>query len=62
MSSKLERSTVRVAGTEQMAQTLARATMIFRREGDTWRVAHRHADPITTARPIETAFETAFET
>jgi hypothetical protein len=32
--------------------------MIFRREGDTWKAARRHADPITTARPIATIIET----
>jgi hypothetical protein len=31
-------------------------TTIFRREDDAWKIAHRHADPITTPRPIESAF------
>jgi len=30
-----------------------RVTMIFRLEDDGWRVAHRHADPITTPQAIE---------
>jgi ketosteroid isomerase-like protein len=57
---QIERTEARLAGTEDITPfTLAlRVTMIFRREGDTWKVAHRHADPITTARPISTAIET----
>ena len=30
-----------------------RVTMIFCLEDDGWRVAHRHADPITTPQAIE---------
>ena len=29
-----------------------RVTSIFRLEDDGWRIAHRHADPITTPQPI----------
>jgi hypothetical protein len=28
-------------------------TTIFRSEDDGWRIVHRHADPITTPRPVE---------
>jgi ketosteroid isomerase-like protein len=55
---QIERSEVQLAGIEDMAVISLRVTMIFRREGNTWKVAHRHADPITTARPISTAIDT----
>ena len=49
----------RLPGSEDMARIALRVTMIMRREGDTWKVAHRHADPITTPRPISTAVDTS---
>ena len=54
---QLERAEARLSGSEDMTPIALRVTMIFRREGDTWKVAHRHADPITTARPISTFIE-----
>jgi ketosteroid isomerase-like protein len=53
----LERGEVQLVGSENMTPSSLRVTMIFRREGDTWKVAHRHADPITTARPINTVID-----
>jgi ketosteroid isomerase-like protein len=37
-------------GTEESRQEL-RATMVFRREADGWRILHRHADSQTSAQP-----------
>jgi ketosteroid isomerase-like protein len=55
---QIERTQARLPGSDDVSPFALRVTMIFRREGDTWMVAHRHADPITTARPISTAIET----
>jgi ketosteroid isomerase-like protein len=55
----IERTEARVAGRDNLAQIALRVTMIFRREGDTWKVVHRHADPIMTPRPITTIIEDA---
>ena len=52
-----ERNEVQLAGSDDIDVISLRVTMIFRREGDTWKVAHRHADPITSTRPISTAIE-----
>lgn len=53
----IQRTEAHVAGSETPVRISLRVTTIFRREGDTWKVALRHADPITTARPIMTAIE-----
>ena len=55
---QLERTQARLPGSEHIAPIALRVTMIFRREGDTWKIAHRHADPITTARAVSTTIET----
>ena len=54
----IERTEARLAAGQSMTPFALRATIIFRREGDNWKVAHRHADPITTPRPISTVIET----
>ena len=35
-----------------------RVTTIFRLEDDSWRIAHRHADPITTPQAIASVLQT----
>jgi ketosteroid isomerase-like protein len=56
---QIERAQARLAGSGEITPIALRVTMIFRREGDAWKVAHRHADPITTPRPISTVIETS---
>ena len=43
----------KIGGSEVMAPVTLRVTTILRPEDGTWRVVHRHADPITTTRPAE---------
>lgn len=46
----LERA--KVGAREDITPIATRATMIFRPEEGTWKMVHRHADPITTAQPV----------
>ena len=49
----LEHAEGKVGGREDVVPATLRVTMIYRREEGGWKVVHRHADPITTARPAE---------
>jgi ketosteroid isomerase-like protein len=53
----LEQAEAKVGGREDIAPSTLRVTMIFRPEEDTWKVVHRHADPITTAQPAESVIQ-----
>jgi ketosteroid isomerase-like protein len=55
---QIERAQARLAGNGNVTPFALRTTMIFRREGDAWKIVHRHADPIVTPRPISTLIET----
>ena len=49
---RVERARAKVGGSEDVVPIALRVTMIFRPEGDgTWKIVHRHADPITTPQP-----------
>jgi ketosteroid isomerase-like protein len=54
---RVERAKVKVVGSEDFAPSALRVTMVFSPEGGTWKVVHRHADPITMARPIESVIQ-----
>jgi ketosteroid isomerase-like protein len=54
---QLERIEAQLAGSDDTVRISLRATIIFRREGDSWKILLRHADPITTARPMGTVVE-----
>jgi ketosteroid isomerase-like protein len=48
----LEHTTVSVSGSPPLPYTL-RATTVFRREDDEWKVVHRHADPVASDNAAE---------
>jgi ketosteroid isomerase-like protein len=50
---EVERYRVRIGGSPDLAGVALRVTSIFRPEDGTWKIVHRHADPITAARPPE---------
>ncbi len=54
---EIERMRVKVGGASEAMQSSLRVTTIFRREEDGWKIVHRHADPITTPRPIESVLQ-----
>ena len=53
-----ERFRTKIAGREALSPVALRTTSIFRREDGRWKIVHRHADAITTARPADSVIET----
>ena len=49
----IERFSARLAGTEGPVPVALRVTSIFRREDGSWKLVHRHGDPITSVQPSE---------
>ena len=47
----------KVGGREEVGLVDLRVTTIFRREDGSWRIVHRHADPITTVQPAESVLQ-----
>jgi len=50
---EIQQFRARVGGAEIAVPVSLRVTTIFRREDDGWKIVHRHADPITGERPVE---------
>jgi ketosteroid isomerase-like protein len=53
----VERQKARVGGIQDVTPFALRVTMVYRPEEGTWKVVHRHADPITTPRPAESVIQ-----
>jgi ketosteroid isomerase-like protein len=54
---EVERYRAKVGGSQDRVELALRVTTIFRPEGGTWKIVHRHADPITGARPAESVVQ-----
>jgi ketosteroid isomerase-like protein len=54
---EIERWRGKTVGSETIVPMALRATTIFRPEEDGWRIVHRHADPITAPRSIQSIVE-----
>ena len=54
---RIERAKAKVGGQQAVSPITLRATMIMRPEDGVWKIVHRHADPITTARPAESVIQ-----
>ena len=54
---QIERAKAKVGAREDISPLAVRSTMIFRSEDGTWKVVHRHADPITTPQPAESVIQ-----
>ena len=54
---QIEHLESKVGEREEITPYALRATMIFRPEDGTWKVVHRHADPITTPQPAESVIQ-----
>jgi ketosteroid isomerase-like protein len=54
---EVERYQARVGGGEDITPVALRVTSIFRPEDGTWKIVHRHADPITTAQPAASVIQ-----
>jgi hypothetical protein len=54
---EVERYRAKIGGREDITPVSLRVTSIFRPEEDTWKVVHRHADPIITPQPAESVIQ-----
>jgi ketosteroid isomerase-like protein len=54
---EIERYEARVGGRDEMSSVVLRVTTVLRPEDGGWKIAHRHADPITTTQPTESVIQ-----
>jgi ketosteroid isomerase-like protein len=54
---QIERAEAKIGASEEITPYAVRSTMTLRPEEGTWKVVHRHADPITTPQPAESVIQ-----
>ncbi len=54
---EVERFNAKIGGREDVTLLSLRCTSVFRREDGSWKLVHRHADPITTPQSAETVIQ-----
>jgi len=54
---EIERFRAKVGGGQDFAQSALRVTTIFRPEEGSWKIVHRHADPIVSNQPVESIIQ-----
>ncbi len=54
---EVERFSVKISGSQQVSRVALRTTSIFRPELGVWRIVHRHADAIVSARPPDSVIQ-----
>lgn len=55
---EVERLSAKMGGSQEETPVSLRVTSIFRNEDGEWKLLHRHADPITSARSPESVIQT----
>ena len=53
----VERNTGRIGEREEIVDFPLRVTTIFRPKEGSWKIVHRHADTVTSARPPESMIQ-----
>lgn len=54
---EMERYLGKMGGSTERTPVTLRVTTVFRPEGGRWKIVHRHADPIATARPVDSVIQ-----
>jgi ketosteroid isomerase-like protein len=54
---EIERFEAKIAGSDEFSPVALRVTSIFRLEDGSWKLLHRHADPITTLLPAQSVIQ-----